>query len=45
MIDAQPWLISKVTHSLSSSGYTTQLDFEVLLSDVEYEAELDDDSQ
>ncbi|WP_416411599.1 phage late control D family protein [Pantoea sp. App145] len=41
VIDGQPWLISKVTHSLSASGYTTQLDFEVLLSDVEYE--LNDD--
>ncbi|WP_147198414.1 phage late control D family protein [Pantoea sp. CCBC3-3-1] len=39
VIDAQPWLISKVTHSLSGSGYTTALEFEVLLSDVEYEAE------
>lgn len=39
VIDAQPWLISKVTHSLSGSGYTTALDFEVLLSQVEYEAE------
>lgn len=43
VIDAQPWLISKVTHSLSGSGYTTALDFEVLLSDVEYEAESDKD--
>ncbi|MBS0879013.1 phage late control D family protein [Pantoea sp. JGM49] len=41
VIDAQPWLISKVTHNLSSGGYTTQLDFEVLLSDVEYTAEED----
>lgn len=39
VIDAQPWLISKVTHSLSGSGYTTALEFEVLLSQVEYEAE------
>lgn len=39
VIDAQPWLISKVTHSLNGSGYTTTLDFEVLLSDVEYDAE------
>lgn len=38
VIDAQPWLISKVTHSLSSNGYTTQLDFEVLLNDVEYDS-------
>lgn len=46
VIDAQPWIISKVTHNLSSSGYTTQLEFEVLLSDVEYQAESDeDDSQ
>lgn len=43
VIDAQPWLISKVTHSLSGSGYTTALDFEVLLSDVEYDAESDND--
>ena len=41
VIDAQPWLISKVTHNLSGSGYTTTLDFEVLLSDVGYEAEGD----
>ncbi|MGB8928606.1 MAG: phage late control D family protein [Pantoea agglomerans] len=41
VIDAQPWLISKVTHSLNGSGYTTALDFEVLLSDVDYEAEAD----
>ncbi|MGK6329147.1 phage late control D family protein [Erwinia sp. DT-104] len=39
VIDAQPWLISKVTHSLSDSGYTTALEFEVLLSDVEYKTE------
>ncbi|XXN62767.1 phage late control D family protein [Enterobacter ludwigii] len=38
VIDAQPWLISKVTHNLSSGGYTTQLEFEVLLSDVDYQA-------
>lgn len=39
VIDVQPWIISKVTHSLNGSGYTTALDFEVLLSDVEYQAE------
>lgn len=38
VIDAQPWLISKVTHNLSSGGYTTQLEFEVLLSVVEYQS-------
>lgn len=38
VIDAQPWLISKVTHNLSSGGYTSQLEFEVLLSDVEYQS-------
>lgn len=38
VIDAQPWLISKVTHSLSNNGYTTQLDFEVLLNDVEHDS-------
>lgn len=39
VIDTQPWLISKVTHNLNDGGYTTQLEFEVLLSDVEYQAE------
>ncbi|ELY4864008.1 phage late control D family protein [Cronobacter sakazakii] len=39
VIDAQPWLISKVTHNLSGNGFTTTLDFEVLLSDVEYEVD------
>jgi len=38
VIDAQPWLISKVTHSLNNGGYTTGLELEVLLSDVSYEA-------
>lgn len=38
MIDAQPWIISKVTHSLNNGGYTTGLELEVLLSDVSYEA-------
>lgn len=42
VIDAQPWLISKVTHSLSNNGYTTQLDFEVLLNDVEYDSFIND---
>ncbi|EQB8078825.1 phage late control D family protein, partial [Yersinia enterocolitica] len=39
VIDQQNWIISKVTHNLSNSGYTTQLSLEVLLSDVTYEAE------
>lgn len=39
VIDVQHWIISKVTHSLNGSGYTTVLDLEVLLSDVEYQAE------
>lgn len=39
VIDAQPWLISKVTHSLSNNGYTTQLNFEVMLTDIEYQSE------
>ncbi len=45
VIDAQPWLISKVTHSLGDGGYTTQLDFEVLLSDVEYESVQEDETE
>ncbi|WP_413722711.1 phage late control D family protein [Sodalis sp. RH24] len=39
VIDEQEWIISKVTHSLSNSGYTTALELEVLLSDVDYEAD------
>lgn len=45
VIDAQPWLISKVTHSLSNNGYTTQLDFEVLLTDVEYQSESEGETE
>ncbi|RRO22180.1 phage late control D family protein, partial [Pectobacterium aquaticum] len=41
VIDEQPWTISKVTHSLSNSGYVTALELEVLLSDVEYESDLE----
>lgn len=39
VIDEQAWTITKVTHDLSNNGYTTQLELEVLLSDVEYESE------
>lgn len=39
VIDVQPWIISKVTHSLNGNGYTTALDLEVLLSNIEYEME------
>ncbi|MDP5291830.1 hypothetical protein Q9290_05940 [Oceanimonas sp. CHS3-5] len=28
-IDALPWLLTKVTHNLSDSGYTNQLELEV----------------
>ncbi|WP_228389007.1 contractile injection system protein, VgrG/Pvc8 family [Rahnella sp. RcJ3] len=42
VIDAQPWIISKVTHSLGGSGFVTTLNLEVLLSDVSYEASGDD---
>ncbi|HHK9764360.1 TPA: phage late control D family protein, partial [Klebsiella quasipneumoniae subsp. similipneumoniae] len=38
VIDEQSWLISKVTHSLNGNGYTTSLELEVRLSDVEYES-------
>ncbi|MEN3754950.1 phage late control D family protein [Mangrovibacter sp. SLW1] len=38
VIDEQAWLISKVTHNLNNSGYTTALELEVKLSDVEYSA-------
>lgn len=38
VIDAQPWIITKVTHNLGVNGYTTALNLEVLLSDVSYES-------
>ncbi len=44
VIDAQPWIISKVTHSLGGSGFVTALNLEVLLSDVSYEAMEDDEA-
>ncbi|CAM3825834.1 hypothetical protein RABR111495_14110 [Rahnella bruchi] len=44
VIDAQPWIISKVTHSLGSSGFVTTLNLEVLLLDVSYQATEDDGS-
>ncbi|EQC0194789.1 contractile injection system protein, VgrG/Pvc8 family, partial [Enterobacter hormaechei] len=37
VIDEQVWVITKVTHSLSNNGYSTGLELEVKLSDVEYE--------
>ncbi len=43
IIDEQAWIITKVTHALSNNGYTTALELEVKLSDVEYDAESDDD--
>lgn len=42
VIDNQAWLISKVTHNLSDNGFTTSVELEVRLSDVEYEAETDE---
>ncbi|WP_318356302.1 phage late control D family protein [Enterobacter sp.] len=39
IIDDQAWTITKVTHSLSNNGYTTALELEVRISDVEYETE------
>lgn len=38
VIDEQAWIISKVTHNLNNNGFTTGLELEVRLSDVEYEA-------
>jgi phage protein D len=42
IIDEQAWIITKVTHTLSNNGYTTALELEVKLSDIEYE--MDDES-
>lgn len=45
VIDEQAWIITKVTHSLGDGGYTTALELEVRLSDVEYEEEKQSDEQ
>lgn len=37
VIDAQPWIVSKVVHSLSHNGFTTAVELEVSLSDVSYD--------
>lgn len=39
VIDEQAWIISRVVHKLNGSGYTTGLELEVKVSDVEYESE------
>lgn len=39
VIDEQAWIISRVVHSLNGSGFTTGLELEVEVSDVEYESE------
>ncbi|ECD3090572.1 phage late control D family protein, partial [Salmonella enterica subsp. enterica serovar Braenderup] len=39
VIDEQSWLISKVTHNMNKSGFTTGLELEVKLTDVEYSSE------
>lgn len=39
VIDEQSWTITKVMHSLSNSGFTTSLELEVRLLDVEYGSE------
>lgn len=39
VIDEQAWIISRVVHSFNGSGFTTGLELEVKVSDVEYESE------
>lgn len=39
VIDEQSWTITKVTHSLSNIGFTTSLELEVRLLDVDYDSE------
>lgn len=38
VIDEQVWIISRVVHNLNGNGYTTGLELEVKVSDVEYES-------
>ena len=39
VIDEQAWIISRVVHSLNGGGFTTGLELEVKISDVEYDTE------
>lgn len=39
VIDEQAWIISRVVHNLNGNGYTTGLELEVKVSDVEYESQ------
>lgn len=39
VIDEQAWIIIRVVHNLNGNGYTTGLELEVKVSDVEYENE------
>jgi len=39
VIDEQAWVISRVVHYLNGYGYTTGLELEVKISDVEYEVD------
>lgn len=39
VIDDQAWIISRVVHNLNGNGYTTGLELEVKVSDVEYKSE------
>lgn len=41
IIDEQAWIITKVTHSLNNNGFTTGLELEVRLSDVEFKMDED----
>lgn len=40
VIDEQAWIINRVVHNLNGNGYTTGLELEVKVSDVEYESEV-----
>ncbi|ARD63297.1 hypothetical protein Y71_26695 [Kosakonia radicincitans DSM 16656] len=42
VIDEQAWLISRVTHSLNNNGFTTGVELEIKLAEVEYESENDE---
>jgi uncharacterized protein len=40
VIDEQAWTITKVTHALNNNGYTTSLELEVRLLEVEYDVKV-----
>jgi len=42
IIDEQPWIITRVVHTINDNGFTTALKLEVNISDVDFETKIDE---